>query len=332
MIELRTGIPGSGKTLSAMADLFAMVKRWEKHPDEARPIFVHGVKDLALPHSPVPLVKLPAKPGTPEVFAPDWDAMPDGAYVFIDEAQSLFPPRSSQSAAPPHVAWLNTHRHRGFDICFVTQHPKLIDGSLRALVGKHRHYRRLFGMQRAICYEWDACSDSLAGTANAVTSSFSYPRDAFKFYKSAEIHTKQSFRLPLWLVIPFVGLAIGAVAVPRAYSSLSNGIAGKGLSAPPIPAPTASGGALAPTAQPAQAAPVQAVQASAQVPARPSVAGCMSTATRCLCVDREGFTLAFSLDDCRAASVELGKVVPYDLQSRDPVQLVPEKPAARVGL
>lgn len=315
MIELRTGVPGSGKTLSVIVDLAKMQAAWAKDPDKVRPVFVHGVPDLALPHARLPLVVLPNGKGT----VPDWDAIPAGAYIIIDEAQSLFPPRSSQSAAPPHVAWLNTHRHHGVDICVITQQPKLIDGAVRALVGKHQHFRRVFGGQRALVYEWDACSDSLAGTANAVTSHFSYPRDAFKFYKSAEVHTKQSFKLPKWLIIPFIALGIGAIAIPRAYSTLSQGIAGKSVtSAAPAPAAPGAGGAIAPTKPPA---PASLPERDSPPPA-PVAAGCMSSATRCICVDRQGFVLALSHDECRAASTELGKVVPYDLSSREPSRLV----------
>ena len=166
MITLRTGTPGACKTLSAVEALSKMLARWEKHPEEARPVYVHGVKDLALPHAPLPVKEWRERPDKPAIMVPDWDQMADGAFVLVDEAQSFFPPRSSASTPPPHVAWLNTHRHRGFDIEVITQHPKLIDGSLRALVGKHQHFRRMFGRKVSVCYEWDACSDSLSGLAD----------------------------------------------------------------------------------------------------------------------------------------------------------------------
>ena len=51
MIELNTGVPGSGKTLSMVQQLAALVGRWERHPEEARPIFVHGIPELSLPHA-----------------------------------------------------------------------------------------------------------------------------------------------------------------------------------------------------------------------------------------------------------------------------------------
>lgn len=328
MINLRTGTPGACKTLSAVEALAKMLGRWEKHPEEARPIFVHNVKDLALPHSPVPLVEWNEGKNKPSVMVPDWDAMPDGSWVLIDEAQGFFPPRSSASTPPPHVAWLNTHRHRGFDIEIITQHPKLIDGSVRALVGKHQHFRRLFGGQRAYCYEWDACSDSLAGLANAVGGMYPFPKKAFEWYKSAEVHTKQSFKLPKWLLIPVIGIGIGLFAFPKAYTVLSGGIAGKGLGNAAIPSVAASSparllnsssaGALAPaSAASSQAAPFT-VPAIPVIVARPTVAGCMSTPTRCVCLDADGRASEVTEDQCRIAAVELGGLVPYDNNHRVP--------------
>lgn len=218
MIILRTGVPGSGKTLSMVEALARLFKRFETHPDEARAVFQLGIPDLVFPVAECPLKSVQInKAGTPSLV-PDWDAMPDGSLVLIDEAQGVFPPRSSASAAPAHVSWLNTHRHHGFDIWLTTQHPKLIDATVRALVGKHQHYRRLFGGQRAVVYEWDSCSDNLAGIKTAVTSYWSYPKKVFKWYKSAEVHTKQEFKLPKWLAIPVIGLLLAVVFVPRAYS------------------------------------------------------------------------------------------------------------------
>lgn len=229
MIELNTGVPGSGKTLSMVQQLAILVGRWENHPEEARSIFVHGIPELSIPHSAMPLLSISVgQLGLSEVI-PDWQAMPYGSLVIIDECQCAFPPRSTQSKPMPHVAWLNVHRHHGFDIWLTTQHPKLMDGSVRALVGKHKHFRRLFGGQRAIVYEFDACNDGLGGLKNAVKSYWTYPKKAFAWYKSAEVHTKQRFRLPIWVFIPLLALALGAVFVPRAYSILHHSIGGQGL-------------------------------------------------------------------------------------------------------
>ena len=58
MIELNTGVPGSGKTLSMVQQLAALVARWERHPEEGRPIVVHGIPELSLPHAAMPLLSV----------------------------------------------------------------------------------------------------------------------------------------------------------------------------------------------------------------------------------------------------------------------------------
>jgi len=324
VIELKTGVPGSGKTLSAVHELAARIARWDKHPDEARPVFVHGVKGLKLPHA-----VLPVSAGARGVGSvPDWDAVPDGALILIDEAQDLFPPRSTQSQAPAHVAWLNTHRHRGIDMVVITQHPKLVDGALRALVGKHQHFRRLFGGGRSIVYEWDSCSDSLSGLKTAVTSHFGFPKAAFAHYHSAELHTKQSFRLPLWLVIPFIALAIGALTIPKAYSTIANGISGRSVSAA-VPASAPLGGAERGLPVVPEGAASGAAGVSVAEPSPPRVAGCVSMGPKCLCIDRGGVALSVPEEVCRTNAVVLGQLIPYDTEHRVPTGA---GPAASVPL
>ncbi len=299
MIELNTGVPGSGKTLSMVQRLHAIQKRWEQHPEEARPVFVLGIPDLILPHSVVPLRSVQInKAGAPSLV-PDWDAMPDGSLVIIDEAQGCFPPRSSASTAPAHVAWLNTHRHKGFDIWITTQHPKLIDATVRALVGKHQHYRRLFGGKRACCYEWDACSDSLSGMNNAVTTLFHYPKNIYKFYKSAEIHTKQNFKMPLWVWLPFIGVALGIFTIPKAYSVLFKPTETL-MPVSELSMQESKGTAFAvPAALPASVSSVLPVP---QIETAQKVTACVSSATKCRCYDNNAAIVYTDIDECQFLS------------------------------
>ena len=300
MIELNTGVPGSGKTLGMVERLSKLQAKWSAHPEDARPVFVLGVPDLLLPHALVPLKSVQInKAGAPSLV-PDWAAMPDGSLVIIDEAQGCFPPRSSASSSPEHVAWLNTHRHHGFDIWLTTQHPKLIDGTVRALVGKHQHYRRMFGGARAVVYEWDACSDSLSGLKTAVTSYYSYPKSVFKFYKSAEIHTKQSFKLPLWLAIPVIGLIMGAYFIPKAGFTLSRAMSGKGLhedSTSPLSSVTSPVSPVRPVA--ALAATGTAGGSADHVPDTALISACLvSVSGRCQCYNHNGIHISLSQEDC----------------------------------
>lgn len=238
----------------------------------------------------------------------------------IDESQGCFPPRSSAAAAPAHVAWLNTHRHKGFDIWLSTQHPKLIDYSVRALVGKHQHYRRIFGMARSIVYEWDACSDGLAGLSNATKSYYKYPRNIYKLYKSAEIHTKQSFKLPLWLLLPFIAVALGIYSWPRAYAVLFH--PDKGLhvvlnSTPPDPVdsvakthpvPLPSDGAKFTLAAPA---PVR----KERVPDTELISACLATAKRCICFNHNGIHIPMSEAECRYSAEHVTDRFRLDLRN-----------------
>lgn len=306
MIELRTGVPGSGKTLSMVEQLAKLNERWKKHPEEIRTVYVHGIPDLSLPHMALPLklVQL-TKTGAPQLV-PDWELVPDGSLILIDEAQGCFPPRSAANAAPDHVAYLNTHRHHGLDLWLTTQHPRLIDHSVRALVGKHMHYRRLFGGSRAMVYEWDACSDSLSGMKNAVTSYWSYPKKVFEWYKSAEIHTKQKFKLPIWVWIPVIGLAIGAYFIPKAYFVLSGGMSGKAITSEKKDAsPSNAPGAKPADSLPPAAAPLAKVE---PVEIRPEYVGCMASETKCSCMTSTGITIS-DPPNCRESASGFGYLI-----------------------
>lgn len=331
MIQLFTGVPGSGKSLSNVTILHASIKKWmsEKHFDEARPIFVHNIPDLLIPHAKMPTKEYRSNPKVEGVQVPDWDAMPDSSIVLIDECAEMFPPRSSTSAMPSHVHFLTIHRKRGFDIWFTTQNPKFIDHSLRALVGKHQHYRRIFGMNRSIVYEWDGCSDSLGGMSAAVKTYFPFPRDIFKLYKSAEVHTKQSFKLPLWMYIPLIGVAMGLFFVPRAYGVLSGGMQGKGIVASSqtavvasVPEPVGVGGGLPPRAAPVPFVDgaVQFVDGAVQVV---QLSACLATATRCVCYTYQGVKVPLSEKECRESASELTSRFRLDVpESRRPFEPV----------
>lgn len=302
MIELTTGVPGSGKTLSMVDRLHKLQTKWARDSAEIRPVFVSGIPDLALPHTALPLKSVQLSKSATPSLVPDWEALPDGALVIISEAQGCFPPRSSQSTPPDHVAFLNVHRHKGLDIWLDTQHPKLIDGSVRALVGKHQHYRRLFGGQRAVVYEWDSCSDSLSGMNTATKSFYSYPKHAFKFYKSAEVHTKQSFKLPIWFLLPFLALLLGLYFVPSAYDLIANGSSGKGIhSTAPAAQPDAAS-----ESSPDASEPTTTKKQPLGVPVAISpplqISACLASESFCRCYTATGIRLKMNDADCRAAA------------------------------
>jgi zona occludens toxin len=192
MMTLFTGLPGNGKTLYALWYIAAKAKK------ENREVYYHNVKDL----------NPDALPGW-QVFDPEkWMELPHGSMILIDECQEVFPRKPNGSQLPAHYEQLAKHRHHGFDIFLVTQHPTLIDNFVRKLVGQHFHSVRKFGLQRATIHEWSACCpapENIASRNTAISKAWAYPKEVFGWYKSAEVHTvKRAIPAKLVFAVLFV--------------------------------------------------------------------------------------------------------------------------------
>jgi zona occludens toxin len=205
VITLLTGLPGNGKTLFALWYIKTKADR------ERREVFYHNVKDLDT-----------AKVGNWMPCDPKrWMDLPHGSIILIDECQEIFPKIPNGAKPPEHYEELAKHRHKGFDIYLITQHPTLIDNFARRLVGQHFHSVRKFGLQRATIYEWSSCSPSPetpSSQKSAVSLKWKYPPEVFTWYKSAEVHTvKRAIPMKLVLAVLFVVAvpAIGYYALDR---------------------------------------------------------------------------------------------------------------------
>lgn len=188
MMTIITGLPGNGKTLYALALIKAYAEK------ENRDVYYSGIKDLLLPWT--------------EVKPEEWFTLPAGAIIVIDECQFVFPKKPNGSKLPEFYEKLAVHRHSGYDIFLITQHPSLVDNFVRQLCGRHFHVIRKFGMQRANVWEWPAANTSpekAASHKNAVLHKFKYPKNIYDLYKSAEVHThKRSIPAKLILAVLFV--------------------------------------------------------------------------------------------------------------------------------
>lgn len=228
MITLLTGLPGNGKTLFALWYIKTKADR------ERREVYYHNVKDLDT-----------AKVGNWMTFDPKkWMDLPHGSIILIDECQEIFPKQPNGAKLPDYYEELAKHRHKGFDIYLITQHPTLIDNFARRLVGQHFHSVRKFGLQRATVYEWSACSPSPetpSSQKSAVPLKWKYPPEVFTWYKSAEVHTvKRAIPAKLILGVLFV------VAVPLGGWYALDRFQQRGKAAPDaIAVPAASGAPMA---------------------------------------------------------------------------------------
>ena len=192
MLTLITGQPGNGKSLYTIAFVEA------KRQAESRPVFYYGIPELALPWT---MLDDPAK----------WHECPEKSIIVIDEVQKVMPPRPSSSKPPQHVAELETHRHKGFDLFFMTQDPSLVDNHLKKLAGEHIHLIRQWGRQKADLYKMQKVQDPTnANLKRALHSTFPYPKKVFDWYKSADAHTHKKsipFKYYMLYALPVVALA-----------------------------------------------------------------------------------------------------------------------------
>lgn len=331
MIYLITGVPGSGKTLYAVSTLvqkLAAEKLVKGGKTIERRVCVDGIPDLVIPHEKMDpgiesedgVTRLPGE-GNGIWNWPDW-CMP-GDVIVVDEVQRWWRPRAMGSKPSRDVKALETHRHMGVDFVIITQNPMLLDQNVRRLIGRHQHIRRLFGMQRAIIYDWDSCSMDVSRVKSATTSFFNYPKSAYALYKSAELHTKPKQKLPIWLAVPVLAVAGMFAVAPSAFGTLYGAMSGKGVgksqptavaaSAPSPGALPAVPGTLTP-AKPWKPEPVEQVIDPAK-PADVSVAqqtplGCIAMAERCTCYSQTGAIVKMPIEACQDGAKTTGFVLP----------------------
>lgn len=198
MIDLITGLPGNCKTLFTISWLRKFAKA------ENRPVFYSGI----------PLSdKGKAELGWSEIDPEKWMEAGPGSIVVIDECQRIFRNRSINSQPPKYVSDLETHRHLGIDLVFITQHPMLIDPAIRRLTGRHRHMVRIFGMQASTIHEWNSVRDNCdkpASRKDSEKTKWIFDKSVYSLYKSAELHTGKRMIPKRVLLLFAVPLAIAA--------------------------------------------------------------------------------------------------------------------------
>lgn len=242
-ITLITGVPGSGKTLKAVWDHLRPyvghvdVNVNDKGDEVKIPSKVYtNINSLQIDHELIEgggnwQYDLKKKDwvydGNLEALR-NWHkwAKP-GAKIFFDEFQKFWPPRANGAGVPPDIQALDTHRHMGVDFVLITQNCNNVDRHILGLVDRHIHVRRVANMPLAVIYEWDHASRSLNYRNSMSKSPWRYPKQAYKLYKSAELHTKQSRKAPavLWFIL--AAFAGAAYAFPTLQTRLSERISGK---------------------------------------------------------------------------------------------------------
>lgn len=308
MITLITGSNGTGKTAYLVNEMVKLLKAeigkdhhkfvawflrlfFDATKPPSRPLFVHGIKELKIPHTPIycrddlcdicrsniELVNWEQRQDRAQdvdkfLYAEDWPRWKQtGALIIIDEIQRIWPPSNSTNRLPEALSLMQTHRSYGVDFWIISQDPSLFHKNIRTLVGLHIHLLSTWNGRQQ--YEWPFCKDNVQSTGNAVARPYKLPSEIFHLYKSADMHTKLKKRMPLAVyafaacIVVMVGLS---VHIYQRYSEKFEESDKVALTTDSVSVPTGEGGALA-AALPVSTAPV--IQNSSYPDFKPTVEG-----------------------------------------------------------
>lgn len=298
MITLITAVPGSGKTLLSVGLIW-------KFLEEGRPVY-HNINGLQVDQFPNNNLLFDA----PD----DWTQTPDGSVVFYDECQQphLYPADGQRGAVKDErLKRMETHRHTGHDLFFITQAPTFVHHHVRKLVGEHIHLYRGGGSKIVGKYTWSHTCDApndRREQERADFETFRFNADHYKLYQSSTVHTHK-FRIPKKLVLIsafIVALLIGIVSVMANSQFMPWG-------SPPVDSSVASATAAAAKA-PAAAPPT--TSSLWDIPDQKPLSGCISSEKKgCQCWDKDMKPLYMSTEQCK---VIISRPIPYSLgiQSR----------------
>lgn len=280
MIKLITAVPGSGKTLSAIAMIIEVL-------EAGRPVFtnISGLVKDKFPNNSL-LQEAPD----------DWRDTPEGSLVIYDEAQQahLYPSNAQRGKVEDErLTAMETHRHSGHDLVFITQAPTFVHHHIRKLVGEHIHLYRGRGVGGAMRYEWSHTCDSpndRKEQERATGVFWKFPKEHFGYYTSAVMHTHK-FKIPYKIVAIFslVALILSFVGY--------NLIANDGLAVLSEPPKMEAQAEMLASARPVVKTDMYSWSAA---PVAVSVAGCMANhdTSKCQCYDDDGKTLALEHAQC----------------------------------
>lgn len=339
MITVITGTPGAGKTLYAITKLVkpligAKVAKTDENGSTVeieRKVYTN-IKGLQLDHELIDDSNTGGLRNWHEWAEP-------GAVIVYDEFQKPWPPRPNGSKVPDDIQALDTHRHKGVDFILITQNVINVDRHVHGLVGRHLHVRRMGNMPLTIVYEWDHCSRSLMYSKSVSKSPWRYDKSVFKLYHSADLHTKQTRRIPSLVYFVLVGLVGFMYLAPTTYARIVERVKGEVAAAPgqtqlkpAEAAPTLAQKALSeqPKPDPVEFVPGQTNnQDNTQTQPTAALAGCVAFRTSCSCYDTAGAKIERSAEFCQAqTTTDIPKVdlailkTPPPSTRREDIQLI----------
>lgn len=142
--------------------------------------------------------------------ANDWRDTPFGSVIIYDEAQLIDIFNEESKKVDPIVRDLTIHRHKSYDIYFISQDPALVHKYIRKLCGHHIHLLNLYGFEQSVRFEWAICQEqpnALRNMARAeVNKLYRFPKQLYKVYISTTASTRVK-RYP-WKKFAIIGVLV----------------------------------------------------------------------------------------------------------------------------
>jgi zona occludens toxin len=301
MLRLLTGRPGAGKSLWAVQYLYDELK---KNRESA----ALGKEPLRNFFSNIAGLNINGVMPAPD----DWRTTPPGSVVVYDEAHRTFSKGTKQGRAEDvRLQDLDQHRHDGYDITLITQSPAKIHQEVLDLVGEHIHFTKSPTLKASNLRVFSRVQmDPYAVTVQvgADKELWPFPQDCFKFYKSAEIHTKSHTgrRIPkvyfsiLAVMIVLAVLVFGSILFVRWKFGISDD-----SKAPESKTHSQLSDAVTPPDSKKivfdEQAPLSLkFHALSVAPVVPQVLGCIDSSRGCRCWNQDGRQLDLTLSACRS--------------------------------
>lgn len=190
-INFVTGLPRHGKTLWTIVAVKARAEL------ENRQVYTCNIPGINIP-------------GWLQIAHPDeWMNVPDGCIIIIDELQDFWGKSPAGAPVPKPILELSKHGKRGIDFYFITQEPNLVHATPRDLCQHHFYVVRAFGTHNASVRKFERMQlhPEKVKKLGELTP-WRYPKEAFEWYKSADVHNiKRSIPLKV-KIIPVVLLCV----------------------------------------------------------------------------------------------------------------------------
>lgn len=330
MLYLVTGMPGNGKTLYAVDWLVRQIEtdaeRVKKSGGVPRDFYtdIEGF-DAAAVEKLTGYRVLPC----PD----DWRDAPQGSVLVYDEAHRRFPATGKPGRAEDErIRDMDTHRHGGYDMLFITQWPSKVHHELRQLVGEHVHLNRAMGLESAGLCRWPRVQADPYDERQREKSEeeiWRFPKDRYPLYRSSTMHTvSHKFKMPKKVVTGMLSLVCVIAAAWFGFVTFMGGDA---------KADTAqeSQGAASASALALRAAPAPASEESSLTPGvgayrvvdtqpAPTLAGCVQVEPRCRCFNSAGFQIDMTVHECKRL---LSEPLPFNIYHEFRVGTSPIQPA-----